>query len=185
MTKETKKLGPLHEFGQRLRDSRKVAGVGQDDLAHAVGYKSGVSISNIERGHAPCDIGTLLKIADVLSLPDLHWLITGEHSPGETNLKARYADLVLRHTRQVSQHRASIIHTTQVLAVAVNRISTGHPDDAIAALESDMEAWDEVLGDLAKEDALTQHAIAEFKSFGHLMREADKAVAERMERDNS
>jgi len=69
------------DFGDRLRTLRKEKGLSQTALAQKLGYKKGASISNIEKGKTPINTQVLAKIAHLLGI-DLHFLITGNPSPG-------------------------------------------------------------------------------------------------------
>jgi transcriptional regulator with XRE-family HTH domain len=80
MVKNKNYLTNTELFGQRLRIERKKAGISQKELAKKCGFKSGASISNIEKGKAPINIQSLCVIADTMDI-DLHWLITGNLSP--------------------------------------------------------------------------------------------------------
>jgi len=74
-------------FGQRLRIERKKANISQRELAKKCGFKSGASISNIEKGKAPINIQSLVIIADTMNT-DLHWLITGKLFPKQSYYNA-------------------------------------------------------------------------------------------------
>jgi len=80
MKKKEKYIIDCYGFGQRLRKLRKNQGLTQTELAKKIGYKTSVSISNIESGRTPPDITILAKIAACLDA-DLHWLVLGKPSP--------------------------------------------------------------------------------------------------------
>lgn len=64
------------EVGKRIQDARDKAGLTQEQLAIAVGYKSATAISFIEAGERKLRVGELEKIADKLSC-DIQYLLTG------------------------------------------------------------------------------------------------------------
>lgn len=75
-------------FGSRLREARIKKGFSQAELAALLGYKRDVSISNLETARAEnIGLGVLARLAEVLEV-DLHWLVTGQESPGEKRLRA-------------------------------------------------------------------------------------------------
>jgi transcriptional regulator with XRE-family HTH domain len=55
--------------GQRIKDAREVAGVKQEVLSSYLGFKSRISISNIESGRQNIQLTTLVEIADYLRVP--------------------------------------------------------------------------------------------------------------------
>lgn len=67
-------------IGSRLRKARLEKGLSQKDLAEKLGLSANSVISDFERNKLYPRLETLLKMADVLDV-DLHWLITGDHSP--------------------------------------------------------------------------------------------------------
>lgn len=54
--------------GQLIRDARENAGVKQEVLSHNLGFKSRISISNIESGRQNIQLATLVEIADYLKV---------------------------------------------------------------------------------------------------------------------
>ena len=55
--------------GQLIKDAREIAGVKQDVLASYLGFKSRISITNIESGKQNIQLTTLVEIADYLKVP--------------------------------------------------------------------------------------------------------------------
>lgn len=85
---KTEKIGERETFGSRLRKARLEKGLSQARLASLLGYKADVSISSLETSRAEnIGLGVLARLAEVLEV-DLHWLITGQESPGEKRLRA-------------------------------------------------------------------------------------------------
>jgi transcriptional regulator with XRE-family HTH domain len=81
-------------FGSRLREARIKKGFSQAELAALLGYKRDVSVSNLETSRAEnVGLGVLARLAEVLDV-DLHWLITGQESPGEKNVRAQHFRLL-------------------------------------------------------------------------------------------
>ncbi len=64
------------EVGKRIQDARDKAGLTQEQLAVAVGYKSATAISLIETGERKLRVGELEKIANKLQ-SDMQYLLTG------------------------------------------------------------------------------------------------------------
>ena len=79
-------LSARKDFGNRLCKIRKKRGISQEELAAELGYKTGGSVSNIESGRSPIGTPALAMIAEAFDV-DLHWLITGDISPGERRAK--------------------------------------------------------------------------------------------------
>lgn len=55
--------------GQLIKDAREIAGVKQEVLSAYLGFKSRISITNIESGKQNIQLTTLVEIADYLKVP--------------------------------------------------------------------------------------------------------------------
>lgn len=55
--------------GQLIKDAREIAGVKQEVLSSYLGFKSRISITNIESGKQNIQLTTLVEIADYLKVP--------------------------------------------------------------------------------------------------------------------
>jgi len=55
--------------GQRIKNARESSGVKQEVLANYLGFKSRISITNIESGRQNIQLTTLVEIADYLKTP--------------------------------------------------------------------------------------------------------------------
>jgi len=55
--------------GQLIKDAREIANVKQETLSSYVGFKSRISITNIESGKQNIQLTTLVEIADYLRVP--------------------------------------------------------------------------------------------------------------------
>lgn len=55
--------------GQLIKDARETSEVKQEVLANYLGFKSRVSVANIERGMQNIQLTTLVEIADYLKIP--------------------------------------------------------------------------------------------------------------------
>jgi transcriptional regulator with XRE-family HTH domain len=69
-----------HEFGQRLREVRKAAGMTQHGLAEQIGLGR-TSIANIERGTQAVALDQWLRLADVLEVRPMDLLPTALDAP--------------------------------------------------------------------------------------------------------
>ena len=78
-------------FGQRLRKVRKDMGLNQKEIAKKLGFSDNTLISRFENDKSLPTIETIIKLAKE-SIVDLHWLITGEQSPGATTEADRYRE---------------------------------------------------------------------------------------------
>jgi transcriptional regulator with XRE-family HTH domain len=95
-------------LGERLALSRQNKGLNQKELAQILGYKNGVSISNIESGKTPIDGNSLIKIAKNLDV-DLHWLITGKSSPEALKWEENYKKVLTRLASYVAKGLADCL----------------------------------------------------------------------------
>lgn len=107
-----KKLPRIATFGKRLCFMRKKRGFTQQELAEKLNYKRSGSISRIENGFSPPDFQALPKIAAVLDA-DLHWLLTGKHSPALKNVVSLLQPFVSGLLSEMSQE----IKTAQISLV--------------------------------------------------------------------
>ncbi|OYX39800.1 hypothetical protein B7Z00_00035 [Candidatus Saccharibacteria bacterium 32-50-10] len=73
---ERSEMQKYREVGKRIQDARDKAGLTQEQLAVAVGYKSATAISLIETGERKLRVGELEKIANKLQ-SDMQYLLTG------------------------------------------------------------------------------------------------------------
>lgn len=80
LEKIKKNLLKIAGFGDRVRNLRCERGLSQEALAKKIGYRTGVSISNIESGRTHPDIRILARLAEVLDA-DIHELVTGSLAP--------------------------------------------------------------------------------------------------------
>lgn len=55
--------------GQLIKNARESAGVKQDVLSAYLGFKSRISVANIETGRQNIQLSTLVEIADYLKVP--------------------------------------------------------------------------------------------------------------------
>lgn len=69
------------EFGDAIRDARKLSGLTQSELAVAAGVSRKL-IVELEGGHARAELGRTLRILDTLGIT-----VRGEHSPAQTNIR--------------------------------------------------------------------------------------------------
>jgi len=81
MQAKIKKNLPDETIGDRLRKVRKDKGLSQAELAEQIGFKQNSTISKIESDKITLDSEMLKKVSEIF-LIDLHWLITGNLSPG-------------------------------------------------------------------------------------------------------
>lgn len=94
------------EFGARVRERRRRAGMSQDQLADAA-FLSRTSVVNIENGRQGVSIGTLYRLAEALAcapgelLPPVHEVEVPDITIGGETDSARQAVMkVLRRARQ-------------------------------------------------------------------------------------
>ena len=69
-------------FGDRLRKVRKDMGLNQTEFAKKLGFNSNALISRFEKDRKTPLLSTVLKLASLTEV-DLHWLLTGQPSPGD------------------------------------------------------------------------------------------------------
>ena len=92
---ERDEMEKYREVGKRIQDARDKAGLTQEQLAIAVGYKSATAISFIESGERKLRVSELEKIADVLH-SDIQYLLRGTANQKVTvkmALRAEHKDL--------------------------------------------------------------------------------------------
>lgn len=70
------------EFGMRLKEKRKAAGMTQEELAEKIGLSTKKHISGMECGKEACSIDLLLEIAEVLDV-STDYLLMGKDPGGE------------------------------------------------------------------------------------------------------
>lgn len=68
----------IDSIGQRVVECRKEKGMTQIELVRQTGL-SDQTITNLEKGHSPPNLTTVLKVAKVFGVT-LDWLITGKGS---------------------------------------------------------------------------------------------------------
>ena len=73
---ERDEMEKYRQVGRRIQHARDDAGLTQEQLAVAVGYKSATAISFIESGERKLRVSELEKIAEVLHC-DIQFLLTG------------------------------------------------------------------------------------------------------------
>ena len=64
------------EFGQRMKEARKLAGMTQEELAEVLGIDKN-HVSRLERGAKACSIDLLVEISGVLRV-STDYLLTGK-----------------------------------------------------------------------------------------------------------
>lgn len=101
-------------FGERLYLLRKKRGLRQDELSKKLGYKTAATVSNAEKDKGPLDQFTLAKIADILNV-DLHWLITGQPSPGTGKMADLFIDSTKKIAPYLGDHLARLLEQKVVL----------------------------------------------------------------------
>lgn len=92
---ERDEMEKYREVGSRIQVARDKAGLTQEQLAKAVGYKSATAISFIESGERKLRVSELEKIADVLH-SDIQYLLKGTSNQKVTvkmALRAEHKDL--------------------------------------------------------------------------------------------
>ncbi len=82
MTKSRAEDDPTHDFGDRLKEARVAAGLGQSGLADAIEMSQN-SVNRFERGYSVPAGDVVVWIAEILNV-DVNWLLTGDIS-GRTN----------------------------------------------------------------------------------------------------
>lgn len=68
------------EFGKRLQEQRKLAGMTQEELAGKIGLSSKDHISRIERGERTCSLDLLVMLSNVLNVSTDYLLVGKERS---------------------------------------------------------------------------------------------------------
>jgi transcriptional regulator with XRE-family HTH domain len=151
-------------LGERLALSRQNKGLNQKELAQLLGYKNGVSISNIESGKTPIDGNSLIKIAENLDV-DLHWLITGKSSPEalkwEENYKkvlTRLADYIVRGLADCLELKAT---RQQELEDNLRRQKRGEKVDIdfIGSLQSEVLSLQREISEFSKDKPWLEQCI--------------------------
>ena len=154
-------------FGCRLRDLRQKRGFSQADLAKKIGYKTSVSVSNIESGKSPPGVPVLARLASVLNA-DLHWMITGQPTPANEQLEKIYykalgclAKYISRGLAQLLKERDSL---SSELVEAKERQAQGEPveQEFIEQLEAEIAQTQAALSELAQDQPWVQEAIKAF-----------------------
>ncbi len=93
-------LDILEIFSNNLRFSRNNAGLSREKFAEKIGLTGPTQISHYETGKNLPNVRTLVKIAEVLNV-DIHWLITGQPSPGAGFIEKTLKPFVLAHLNDV------------------------------------------------------------------------------------
>jgi transcriptional regulator with XRE-family HTH domain len=57
------------KLGETVRNARVNAGIKQEDLSKRLGFKSRISVANIENGKQSVQLTTLIEIAEFLKIP--------------------------------------------------------------------------------------------------------------------
>ena len=97
---QDKNKNNLPTLGKRLRSVREQAGISQSALAERLGFSKAAVISRFERGERLPSVDILIKLAELYHI-DLHWLLTGQPSPGVEIIKNTLKPFVLAHLNEV------------------------------------------------------------------------------------
>jgi transcriptional regulator with XRE-family HTH domain len=91
------------KLGEIVRNARIKAEVKQEDLSKRLGFKSRISIANIENGKQSVQVTTLIEIAEFLKLP-----LTDLIPPLETIKKEINPKLIRRIEKEVIDDPESV-----------------------------------------------------------------------------
>jgi transcriptional regulator with XRE-family HTH domain len=119
MAKKQKKFTPQQEFGKRLLQMRKSAGLTQLDLAKKINYKTNAAIAHFESGRNAPDLPILLKFSEIFSV-DLHWLMLGRPSPDSVELIKRLRPYIEQHLQTMQDQIKSM--TAKAAGIHVGHI---------------------------------------------------------------
>jgi transcriptional regulator with XRE-family HTH domain len=119
-------------FGERLRKFRKENKLRQSDLAAVMGFTANTIVSRFERGEAFPSADKLANLARKYPV-DLHWLITGEDSPGQQEAERHLYEHLVREMLPVVRSLQSLFlerdRLESALATCIERKAQGLPAD--------------------------------------------------------
>lgn len=107
-------------IGVRIKLARKAAGMTQDDLAYAAGYKNKSSITKIEAGATDLPTDKLNKLAEILGVSPI-FLTTGLQPSNDPPMRSWADDLVYAASKLSKQHRIQLVEYAQFLAALDDR----------------------------------------------------------------
>lgn len=122
-------------IGLRIKLARKAAGMTQDDLAFAAGYKNKSSITKIEAGATDLPTDKINKLAEVLGVSPVY-LSTGLVPSDDPPMQTWADDLVYTASRLSKPHRIQLVEFAQFLSA----LETRQDEQTVAGIEGDMDA---------------------------------------------
>ena len=150
-----------------MQDLRQKRGFSQAGLAKKIGYKTSVSVSNIESGKTPLSVPVLRRLASVLNA-DLHWMITGRPAPANEQLEKTYYKALGCLAKYISRGLAQLLKERDSLSSELVEVkeqqALGQPieQEFIEQLESEIAQVQAALSELAQDQPWVQEAIRAF-----------------------
>jgi transcriptional regulator with XRE-family HTH domain len=120
------------EFGRRVHDARRDAGLSQTELARVLGLRSGVAVGDWERGKALPKFETFLRLCEAVNQPPAYFIDGYRDRPVKDPVD-RLRETFEGADAKAAQRHLELLHRLEHLPVEVGRGIA--PDELRSALE--------------------------------------------------